>query len=235
MLHSEPVIERCLDVIVSNTLAKGISCMSHDGKTYATPAFQNFVDIYYRKFGCEAIRMFFLLGFVVWRIRRMDVDGIVQSIPEVLPLGTFTWSVETPDEKKETSKRKRVDTPLLYYKVRLTGVETDFRVFEYIKPDFTMQCISPLSSVIPLYIRTQISRTCKMRCDEWNASARIAVEHNEKMLNNQLAEDGTCLNSMENSHFDSMMVRVPFPSWCLPFFSSLTVMYGGDSKTTSET
>lgn len=43
-----------------------------------------------------------------------------------------------------------------------------------------------------------------MRCDEWNAAPRIVIEHNEKMLNNQLAEDGTCLTSSANIQFDNL-------------------------------
>lgn len=51
-----------------------------------------------------------------------------------------------------------------------------------------MECVSPLSSCIPQYVRTQMFRACKMKSDEWNATAKFAIEHNEKFLNNQLAE-----------------------------------------------
>lgn len=70
----------------------------------------------------------------------------------------------------------------------MTGIDTDFYVFEYVKPDLTMQCVSPLSSAISTFIRAQITRACRTRADEWNTNPKFAVEHNEKMLNNQLAE-----------------------------------------------
>ena len=166
--------------------------------------------------------MFFTLGFVVWRIRRiLDTRGIVQKVPEILPMGTFTWTVRVTGEddeeqqqrdgnlpshirmqdqrlkrRKETKRRKRsnLDNPVLYYDIELNGIDCEFYVYEYIIPDLTMQCISPLSSIIPLYIRLQISRTCRMRGEEWNSSARFAVEHEERMQQNQLAEDGAVLN-----------------------------------------
>eukprot|EP00961_Rhodomonas_salina_P178392 2406208-Rhodomonas_salina.1 len=120
--------------------------------------------------------MFYILGFVVWRIARTRVDGVLQKVPQVVQLGTFTWSVQPTQQQgrarggEETRKRGRDDGSLLFYDVRLSGVECDFFVFEFCKPDMTMHCVSPLSSVIPTYIRLQVTRACKMRCDEWNAS-----------------------------------------------------------------
>lgn len=47
---------------------------------------------YYLPFTENAIRYFFTLGFVPWRMRRISTGDIV---PEIIPLGMFTWSVES--------------------------------------------------------------------------------------------------------------------------------------------
>jgi hypothetical protein len=66
-----------------------------------------------------------------------------------------------------------------------------------------MQCVSPLSKVLPTYIRMQVQRTCKMRAEEWNSNARVVIEHNEKMLLNQMADEGAALHQTSNVEFDS--------------------------------
>eukprot|EP00961_Rhodomonas_salina_P106449 1433625-Rhodomonas_salina.3 len=204
MMHGEPIVERCFETVVSHTLMKGITCEACDGGLVVTPRFKRFIDTFYVRFAQDAIRMFFTLGFVVWRIRRMKVGGKVEQVPEVLPLGTFQWTVQTQSKDK---KRTREDEPLVFYNVTLNGVECEFEVFEFIAPDYTMECISPLSTVIQHFIRLQVSRTCKMRSDEWNSSTRFAVEHNEKMLLNQMADDGSALHgggAQGNSNFDAL-------------------------------
>ena len=47
---------------------------------------------YYLPFAESAIRYFFALGFVPWRLRKISTGDLV---PEVIPLGLFTWSIES--------------------------------------------------------------------------------------------------------------------------------------------
>jgi hypothetical protein len=94
---------------------------------------------------------------------------------------------------------------LATYEITLKSLECDYDVFEFERPDMIMECVSALATVIPLYIRLQVARTCKMRCDEWNSCPRLAVEHNEKFLLNQMADDGHSLNTQtQNPDFDSL-------------------------------
>eukprot|EP00961_Rhodomonas_salina_P122676 1652420-Rhodomonas_salina.2 len=201
MVHSEPIIERCIGAITSGTLMKGITVMSKDGARMATKSFHNFVNKYYLHFARDAVRMFFITGFVVWHVARRQIKGSTQLIPEVLPLGTFTWTVKTRDKQR----KRKIDDPLLWYDIQLQGVECDYHVFDFVKPDMTMQCVSALSSVIPLYIRLQVTRAAKTRCEEWNASVLMAVENSEKLQSNQMADEGAALNTKAlNPHFDTL-------------------------------
>lgn len=221
MIHSEPMIERCLSLVTSHVLVNGITCYTEDQTRAPTPKFQAFVSRYYVPFCRDAIRVFFMLGFVPWRIRRvLDYTGAMQKIPEVLPLGTFEWTVSAGNnedgnrdnnnssnsKQNKNNKRKRTDAPTTNYNLRMKGVKVEnYHVYEYIAPDLTTQCSSPLSTLIPLFIRLQISRTCLSRAQEWNSSARFAVEHEERMQQNQLAEDGMALHrDVINSRFDDV-------------------------------
>lgn len=47
---------------------------------------------FYLPFAENALRYFFALGFVPWRLRKLSTGDVV---PEVIPLGLFTWSIES--------------------------------------------------------------------------------------------------------------------------------------------
>lgn len=50
------------------------------------------------------MRTFYVLGFVPWHVRRLESTG--DLVPEVIPLGTFTWSVELRKEKERRRERE---------------------------------------------------------------------------------------------------------------------------------
>lgn len=47
---------------------------------------------HYLPFAENALRYFFALGFVPWRLRKLSTGD---AVPEVIPLGLFTWSIES--------------------------------------------------------------------------------------------------------------------------------------------
>lgn len=71
---------------------KGAHDQDSDTKKWssqATKEFQKHIDCYWIPFCEEAIRMFFVLGFVPWHLRRIQSTG--DLVPEIIPLGTFDW------------------------------------------------------------------------------------------------------------------------------------------------
>lgn len=128
LVTQEPTIQSCFRVITSTCLAKGIlieaspnicsplsislspshllciapspgwefgdRCMQVRGQK-PTPAFQRHINRYYTDFCEQAIRSMFACGFVPWRLRRLLSGDIV---PEVLPLGTFSWGIREGNE-----------------------------------------------------------------------------------------------------------------------------------------
>jgi hypothetical protein len=76
--------------VQSTCLAQGIE-INIKGKK-CTDSFQCFVDKYYLPFAEEAIRHFFALGFVAWRLRKTACGD---AVPEVIPLGLFSWRIDS--------------------------------------------------------------------------------------------------------------------------------------------
>ncbi len=59
---------------------------------------------YYLPFAESAIRYFFALGFVPWRLRRISSGNVV---PEVVPLGMFTWSIDSITNRIAKGKQQQ--------------------------------------------------------------------------------------------------------------------------------
>jgi hypothetical protein len=64
--------------------------------------FRAFVTRYYLPFAENAIRYFFTLGFVPWRLRKICTGDV---IPETIPLGLFTWSIESMPNRVSRQNR----------------------------------------------------------------------------------------------------------------------------------
>lgn len=88
LMTQEPTVLNCLRVVQSTCLAQGIQCKIQGKK--CSEDFQEFIMHHYLPFCEHAIRCLFTCGFVPWRLRRLEFGDV---IPEVLPLGTFTWSI----------------------------------------------------------------------------------------------------------------------------------------------
>ena len=86
----EPTMQACFKIVESTCLARGID-MEIGGKPPSLE-FRNFVSRFYLPFAESAIRYFFALGFVPWRLRKLCTGDVV---PEAIPLGIFTWSIES--------------------------------------------------------------------------------------------------------------------------------------------
>lgn len=193
MMHNEPVIKRCLDLIRSHILMKGIQCQL--GEKFTTNDFDEFINTFYTPFCQDAIQSMMAVGFVPWRMRSFKHNGAMETIPEVLPLGTYEWTV-VPIKKDNEVRARYEDSASLQYSVTSLSYKTeDVHVYTYDSPDMTMECVSGMSRLITMYIRLLMSRECKSRCEEWNSSVKIAVENSEKNMINTLAEDGGFINS----------------------------------------
>ncbi len=74
-------------------------------------------------------------GFVVWCIRKLPSGD---KTPEVLPLGTFTWTVEMDPTNRST----------LRYRIQLVVKDVPFHVTEWVQPNFNVNESSILHATV---------------------------------------------------------------------------------------
>lgn len=115
----DPVMQHCLKTMQGLCLSQGIHIgnKSDSGDFYdktrdksqeknvkATEEFQNHLEKYFLPFCAEAIRYFFICGFVPWHVRRLKSTG--DLVPEIIPLGTFTWHIELRSERQNRKRKE---------------------------------------------------------------------------------------------------------------------------------
>lgn len=202
MIFDEPCVYGMIANQQSMSLKHGISVRW--GHTPPTPSFQDHINRHYLPFCKDAILLFIAVGFVPFRIRQ---DGPTR-IPEVLPLGTFAWTVcgsdqqhakrkrENDDPKSSKSKKSSGNGPLLVYDVTCTYCKDDIHVFNFVQPHAMLECFSPLAALIPQYNALLAVRTLALRTMEFNAKNNLVLEQQDKLLINSAADTGVSLGRM---------------------------------------
>ena len=100
LLHNEPLVHAALHLLQSHCLRQGVTVSN------ATPLFVSHVEEHYARFCSDALEACLAVGFVPFRVYT-TAGGT--RIPEVLPLGSYTWTV-----LPQTAQNR----PLLHYDVR---------------------------------------------------------------------------------------------------------------------
>jgi hypothetical protein len=155
LVTQEPTLLGCLRILQGTCLSQGIKCVIKD--TPASPEFAEFVTLHYSSFCENAIRSMYTCGFVPWRLRKIPGGDVV---PEVLPVGSFEWTVEpNRAQSRSTNKTKNAgtmqqrqakalkkqktalhmsDTASLVYKLKLRDelsfTEEDVEIYEHSQP-----------------------------------------------------------------------------------------------------
>lgn len=98
----EPGVQQCVNLITNFCLSEKIEIRSKNRRM--TDDFSRFVNQHYISFASEAIRCFFMYGFVAWHPRKLPSGDIV---PSLVPHGMFTWGVMTAEQANSRSSRFR--------------------------------------------------------------------------------------------------------------------------------
>jgi hypothetical protein len=88
LVNQEPTLTHAFRIIQSQVL-QGQLRLQVNG-TLASPAFMRFAQEHYIPFCKESIKAMYTYGFVPWHFRLLRSGD---SVPAVLPAGTFTWSI----------------------------------------------------------------------------------------------------------------------------------------------
>jgi hypothetical protein len=193
LVTSEPTILQCFKVIEATCLSQGIFCRVRG--SVVTEKFQRFIDDHYTPFCKTAIVAMYTYGFVPWRLRKL---GKGDSVPEVLPPGTFSWYTEVgPNEQASDpgrfrpppsagSKRKLDDdsSRLVVYRIQPSagGVREEDVVLHITTPpalDVSVNSSlhatvpSPLASLLTDYKNLREAQKRRSHADAWNTTARL--------------------------------------------------------------
>ena len=87
MKQYEPLVQNALRLLQSYCLVGGIQ-LRYGGTTPPTPRFAQHLQRYYLPFCRAVIESFMTVGFAPYRIRTLENGA---RVPELLPLGTYTW------------------------------------------------------------------------------------------------------------------------------------------------
>ena len=211
MIYDEPCVMGTISMLQSYCLRQGI--MLRWGTTPPTPSIQAHNQRQFVPFCKEAILSCLAVGFVPFRLRRESANNNL-VVPEVLPLGTYTWSVSR-NEQKSSNTKKRKETPdqgpilpnppLLKYDVTCSYCEDEIHVFNYIQPQATLTCFSPLSGLIFHYNNLLSLRELTLRAEVWNAKPNIILEEQEKTFINDVTNTGACITQNVHQQFSAGM------------------------------
>ena len=183
LMSYEPTVCQCLRIVESTCLGEGVRCFIDNRE--CSEAFQRFVDEHYVGFCRRAIQCFFAYGFVPWYVRK-DVHG--NSLPDVLPHGTFEWGTQPATEEDEPGSRRK---PLLVYRVepqRVNLKPADVHVYEYAQPSLNVSTGSYLNATVCTPMSQVLAefkelRQAQIRCayaDAWNTTAKLVCTYAPK-------------------------------------------------------
>ena len=183
---SEPTLQQCFKVIESTCLSQGVDCKIRGGE--ANERFKRHLDTHYIPFLKDSVRAMIVFGFVPWRVRRLRSGD---TIPEVLPWGTFEWSTELGPTQPGGAGKKRGppkgvddDSRLVVYRVLPTAgdiKEEDIHVYISTTPSYNVSINSTMAATVPTplaHVLTDFKnlRNAQIRrsyADAWNTTAQV--------------------------------------------------------------
>ena len=184
MVYDEPVVRHGIRIIQHHCLSGGLNV--HFGSLPPTPRFERHLNHHFLFFCREAIEALLTVGFVPYRLRTLTNDDV---IPEVLPLGTYSWCVVRQSGAHE---------PLLRYDVHSVYCAEPVRVHTFTPPSTLSVCTSPMATLEAAYHSICHKRECVQRADAFNSHASMVFEQQDHTRINDIAKNGATIASQMN-------------------------------------
>ncbi|KAJ1465919.1 hypothetical protein T484DRAFT_3635131 [Baffinella frigidus] len=118
LVHHEPTLAQAFRIIESKVLHGVLQLRVNN--IPASPAFIHFATSHYVPFCRSAIRAMFTYGFVPWHFRPIRSGD---QVPEVLPAGSFTWSIIKGNAANESCDYGDDASKTLLYDVSLSNTD----------------------------------------------------------------------------------------------------------------
>lgn len=170
MVRSNVAVSSCLRRLGNWCLINGVDV--EEGRQAVSGEFRREVLPRYVRFFQQCLEVMFVCGFVPWYTA--EHDGT--RFPAVMPLGSFTWTVERTEREGEGSKRRRVDV----YHYRITILhgdvrEADVNILENIPPRRTPHAAScsPMHELYEKFLQLQHSNQVLMAIAEYNSQKHV--------------------------------------------------------------
>jgi hypothetical protein len=205
-------VQMAIRTLQSHCLLGGIQLRYGQSRSLVpTPNFAQHLKRYFLPFCRDAILSFLTVGFAPYRIRLNERGA---KIPEVLPLGTFSWRVAHSSQGLTATPWGRIGDPpqynnnnrgsiemdrqpLLSYEVSCSHCREDIKVHAFAPPQALFSCTSAISSLINPYLQLCHKRECTNRANAFNSQPGIIFEQEEKIAVNQVADKGAGMSNRQ--------------------------------------
>jgi len=175
ILYNDAFFQQCITIIESNVLTREM-LFRPQGKT-PKKKFSGFIKRYYDPFIRQALRHIYAYGFVAWRIRKLASGD---SVPEALPMASFSWVVVPSQNKNDKLLQYKVTQCMCNIKVQDVYV---IPVTPPIYNTYAKLSVTPFDSVLTHYKNYKKAEAHAMNADEWNSRAQISHVHNSSQSN----------------------------------------------------
>jgi hypothetical protein len=214
MIHDEPTVQMAMRTLQSHCLLGGIQLRYGQSRSLSpTPNFAQHLKRYFIPFCRDAIVSFLTVGFAPYRIRLNERGA---KIPEILPLGTFSWRVAHSSQGLTATPWGRIGDrpppahnggyqsefeldrqPILTYDVHCSHCRETIKVHAFAPPQALFSCTSAISSLINPYLQLCHKRECTNRANAFNSQPGIIFEQEEKIPINQVVDKGIGVSSRQ--------------------------------------
>ena len=166
---------RCNPEVRSCIMRTCNACMGHDfqisekGASIKT-SLREVLDSAYQSFLRDSVEIVYTCGFVPYYVRIVEQV----AVPFVVPLGMFTWAVESCDPAR--------DGAICRYTVKIHSSslkESDVHIVNFAPPMLNMtggrQILSPMDAIVECFCILQQMQTTMHKTYTWNSEKHIVI------------------------------------------------------------
>ncbi len=172
---NEPNVQACFKRLMNATLASDIEI--RESQKNLSPNLIRILMPHYRTFIRQAMQQCFVCGFAAFYIRQPE--GI--PLPFVMPMGSFTWSVEVNGAHSKRRKYENGNCVCRYKVDVMKGPvsESEIHILNYRDPvlyhNEQIYSTSPISHLLTKYKRVENTFRMISECNRWNAEKHVAI------------------------------------------------------------
>lgn len=174
-MMNEPNMQACFKRLMNAALANDVEF--NESSKQIDYKLKRILVPHYRTFLKSVMQQCFICGFCVIYIRRPH--GI--PLPYVMPMGSFTWSVEVNGAH---NKRRKFDNgnSVCRYKIDILHgpvSESEVHVVNWRDPtlfhDHTLAVHSPIDHLLNKFKRAEQTFRLMSECNKWNSEKHVAI------------------------------------------------------------